>query len=107
MMKTLRETNHASEYIGSFSSLPAYRPVQNTSGVIRDDDKGVKLWRYTLEELVSFLAPFKASRLHDTIYAVLGIVSDVRPVHAWDPTGGASNPANRVEMLRRNTKFDW
>jgi hypothetical protein len=81
IFKRLPATNHASEYIGNISSIPAYRLVQNTTGMFHGQEKegGVRIWRYTLEELVSFLAAFRASRLHDTIYALLGLASDVSP----------------------------
>ena len=66
--------------------MPAYRLVQNTTGLFRGkDERGFKTWRYTLEELVSFLAAFKASRSHDTIYAILGLASDFEPKHAARP----------------------
>lgn len=81
IFKRLPATNHASEYIGNISSIPAYRLVQNTTGMFHGQDKdgGIRIWRYTLEELVLFLAAFRASRLHDTIYALLGLASDVSP----------------------------
>ena len=80
ILRKLTTANHASEYIGSFSSLPAYRLVQNRTRMFRGQDKTLnKTWRYTLEELVSFLAAFEASRLHDTIYALLGLASDIGP----------------------------
>ena len=83
ILKRLPATNHVPEYIGNFSSMPAYRLVQNTTGLFRrQDELGFRTWRYTLEELVSFLAAFKASRLHDTIYAILGLASDFEPVDA-------------------------
>jgi len=73
--------SRASEYVGNFSSLPAYRLVQNTTGMFRGQHKKdmIRTWRYTLEELVTFLAAFQASRLHDTVYALLGLASDVCP----------------------------
>jgi hypothetical protein len=80
ILRTLATSNHPAEDIGSFSSLPAYRLVQNSTGMFRGKDKKLnKTWRYTLEELVSFLAAFEASRLHDSIYALLGLASDIGP----------------------------
>ncbi|KAI1633404.1 hypothetical protein F4809DRAFT_644502 [Biscogniauxia mediterranea] len=76
-------TEYDIEYRCRISSLPAYRLVQNTTGMFRGQDKrGVRTWRYTLEELVCFLAAFEASRPHDAIYAVLGLASDIRPATA-------------------------
>ena len=80
LKKHATSESRPSEYVGSFSSLPAYRLVQNTTGMFRGQErKDIRTWRYTLEELVSFLAAFQASRLHDTIYALLGLSSDVKP----------------------------
>lgn len=85
ILKRLPNTNHVPEYIGNFSSLPAYRLVQNTTGLFRNraskQARAFKTWRYTLEELISFLAAFKASRTHDTIYAILGLASDFEPAY--------------------------
>ena len=85
-LKRLSSTNPGPEYGSSFSSLPAYRLVQNTTGMFRREDKGNSLtMRYTLEELVSFLAAFRASRLHDTIYALLNLSSDAETTSAVGP----------------------
>ncbi|KAK5651612.1 hypothetical protein OQA88_11885 [Cercophora sp. LCS_1] len=84
----------SSQYDGSFSSLPAYRLVQNTTGMFRGQGgEDIRTWRYTLEELVSFLAAFQASRLHDTIYALLGLASDVKP-EALGPPSTTPNPSS-------------
>jgi hypothetical protein len=102
ILKKLPETNHVPEYIGNISSMPAYRLVQNTTGLFRGKgERGCKTWRYTLEELVSFLAAFNATRLHDTIYAILGLASDVKPVHK------ATNAEPEQALRRRDTRTDW
>jgi len=101
-LKNLPITNHVPEYIGNISSLPAYRLVQNTTGLFRGKESkqitGFRTWRYTLEELVSFLAAFKASRAHDTIYAILGLASDFTPVD-----GTESKIEHQNEVPKRDT----
>jgi len=120
ILKKLPETNHVPEYIGNISSMPAYRLVQNTTGLFRGKGEP-KTWRYTLEELVSFLAAFNATRLHDTIYAILGLASDVKPVHVskskskvtnGESEQGPAEPGQGSAELgqgirRTNTHADW
>ena len=106
IFKRLPATNHASEYIGNISSIPAYRLVQNTTGMFHGQDKegGIRIWRYTLEELVSFLAAFRASRLHDTIYALLGLASDVSPgSNTQSVVSSDTNLVPRSGLKRRGT----
>ncbi|KAM5363687.1 hypothetical protein ACJZ2D_011885 [Fusarium nematophilum] len=106
-LKRLATTNHVPEYIGTISSLPAYRLVQTTTGMFRghDEERGTRTWRFTLEELVSYLAAFKAGRLHDTIYAVLGLASDFRPVR--DRTAEDPESSSRVNLRRESTWGTW
>jgi hypothetical protein len=107
ILKKRPETNHVPEYIGNISSMPAYRLVQNTAGLFRGKgERGFKTWRYTLEELVSFLAAFNASRLHDTIYAILGLASDVTPVHASKSKSEVTN-TEPGQSLRKVKTQDW
>jgi hypothetical protein len=90
--------------------MPAYRLVQNTAGLFRGKgERGFKTWRYTLEELVSFLAAFKASRPHDTIYAILGLASDFEPVHVAAKSKTTTEKAEfKAPALRRgHTGIDW
>ncbi|KAH8587765.1 heterokaryon incompatibility protein-domain-containing protein [Bisporella sp. PMI_857] len=99
ILKKLPRTNHASVYLDNFSSLPAYRLVQNTTGMFRGPDEWwPRTWRYTLEELVSFLTAFTASRLHDTIYAVLGLASNIGVGHR-SALGSTSNESDRKRSL--------
>ncbi|KAL2672911.1 hypothetical protein Neosp_013628 [[Neocosmospora] mangrovei] len=79
MLKMRPGTRHVSNYAGNISALPAYRLVQNASE-LRQERRGVWRKERTLEQLVCFLAAFKASRSQDTIYAVLGLASDFEPV---------------------------
>lgn len=109
-LKSLPTTNHDPEYIGNISSMPAYRLVQNTTGLFRGKgERGFKTWRYTLEELVSFLAAFKASRPHDTIYAILALASDFEPVHVASISKSTSDKTEfKPRDLRRiHTGTDW
>lgn len=89
--------------IANISSLPAYRLVQNTTGMARGgSERGRKIWRYTLEELVSFLAAFKATRLHDTLHAIIGLSSDFTPKSAFttkSDTASASPTPNSKQGL--------
>lgn len=78
-------TRHVSNYVGNISALPAYRLVQNASE-LRQLRQGTWRSERTLEQLVCFLAAFKASRSQDTIYAVLGLASDFAPVTGENET---------------------
>ncbi|XDG07703.1 hypothetical protein ABKA04_007318 [Annulohypoxylon sp. FPYF3050] len=90
LFKLRPDTRHVSEYVGNISALPAYRLAQNVSGLYRERSKGDPLKQYTLEQLVCFLAIFDCSEPRDTIYAVLGIASDVQPVYEDPPAGQPS-----------------
>ncbi|KAI1776789.1 heterokaryon incompatibility protein-domain-containing protein [Hypoxylon cercidicola] len=79
MLQKRPETRHVAEYVGNISALPAYRLVQNKHTLSRLRG-GEEIREQTLEQLVCFLAVFQASYAHDTIYAILGIASDFRPV---------------------------
>jgi hypothetical protein len=100
-------SNHVPEYIGNISSLPAYRLVQNTTGLFRGENSthagSFKTWRYTLEELVSFLAAFRASRAHDTIYAILGLASDLKPVHPFRSESRTNSTEVEMGIRRQDT----
>jgi hypothetical protein len=87
--------------------MPAYRLVQNTTGLFRGkDERRFKTWRYTLDELVSYLAAFRASRAHDTIYAVLGLASDFKPVHFSTSDPDLESPEPGTDIRKRYTA-DW
>ena len=66
-------------------------------------ERGLKTWRYTLEELVSFLAAFKASRLHDTLYAIIGLSSDFEPEST---AGGGPDRSDQGQNLQK-FKIDY
>ncbi|KAH7186550.1 heterokaryon incompatibility protein-domain-containing protein [Fusarium oxysporum] len=78
ILKRQPATGHISEYAGNISALPAYRLVQNTSELFSERG-GFRFKERTLEQLVCFLAAFKASRAQDTIYAILGLAVDFEP----------------------------
>lgn len=88
MLQKRPETRHVADYVGNISALPAYRLVQNKHTLSRMRGE-VEVLEQTLEQLVCFLAVFKASRAHDTIYSILGIASDFKPVTGKD--GGTSD----------------
>ncbi|KAI1759668.1 heterokaryon incompatibility protein-domain-containing protein [Hypoxylon sp. FL1150] len=90
MLQKRSETRHVAEYVGNISALPAYRLVQNKHMLcrMRGEDR---IWEQTLEQLVCFLAVFQASKVHDTIYAILGIASDFKPVTKPDGNTGGAN----------------
>jgi hypothetical protein len=60
--------------------------------------------RYTLEELVSWMGAFKASRLHDTIYAILGLARDVEPEIERSQTSNTNS--TRPTQRRRTTGLE-
>jgi hypothetical protein len=88
--------------------MPAYRLVQNTTGLFRGkDERNFKTWRYTLQELISFLAAFKASRAHDTIYAILGLASDFKPVHSSNLDPDLHTLEHKPNLRRQDTRANW
>ncbi|KAI1087682.1 heterokaryon incompatibility protein-domain-containing protein [Rostrohypoxylon terebratum] len=93
LFKLRPDTRHVSEYVGNISALPAYRLAQNVSGIYRQLFRRDPLKQYTLEQLVCFLAIFDCSDPLDTIYAVIGIASDVLPVYENVQPPGAQPPA--------------
>jgi hypothetical protein len=103
-LRNIPSKPNAARDMANISSLPAYRLVQNTTGMSRGaSERVLKTWRYTLEELVSFLAAFKASRLHDTLHAIIGLSSDFIPESAG---GGGLDNLNRDQALTR-FKIDY
>ncbi|KAI1375619.1 heterokaryon incompatibility protein-domain-containing protein [Hypoxylon crocopeplum] len=102
LFKLRPESRHVSEYMGNISALPAYRLVQNVSGLYRrlgKDRSEEQLEeqleeRYTLEQLVCFLVIFQSSEPKDIIYAVLGIASDVMGVASNDKSGSNTTGEN-------------
>jgi hypothetical protein len=95
------ELNNPAEYIGNTSSMPAYRLIQKATGEPHGPEQGVGACRYTFEELVSWMGAFKASRLHDTIYAIVGLACDVRP--GPPTTGRTQTPGTNPKAIRRHT----
>ncbi|KAI1387639.1 heterokaryon incompatibility protein-domain-containing protein [Hypoxylon trugodes] len=81
LFKLRPDTRHVSEYVGNISALPAFRLVQNVSGLHRQLSRKSRSKQYTLEQLICFLVIFESSEPKDIVYAVLGIASDVRPTH--------------------------
>ncbi|KAJ2901505.1 hypothetical protein MKZ38_001733 [Zalerion maritima] len=72
--------------------------IQNIFTMFRKNDmSGFTSRHYTLGDLVINLARFEASRLHDPIYAVLSLASDVKPSFS---TQVEETPAGGLRRLR-------
>ncbi|KAI1169848.1 heterokaryon incompatibility protein-domain-containing protein [Nemania sp. FL0916] len=80
LFKLRPDTRHVSQHAGNISALPAYRLIQNVSGLYRVLSNRERSEARTLEQLICFLVVFECSEPRDVIYAVLGIASDFRPV---------------------------
>ncbi|KAI0897386.1 heterokaryon incompatibility protein-domain-containing protein [Annulohypoxylon nitens] len=94
LFKLRPDTRHVSEYVGNISALPAYRLIQNVSGLYRQLSETRRIQQYTLEQLVCFLVISECPEPRDIIYSMLGIASDVRPVYeAHNPPDGDSQDA--------------
>ncbi|KAI0858075.1 heterokaryon incompatibility protein-domain-containing protein [Xylaria cubensis] len=92
LFKLRPDTRHVSEYAGNISALPAYRLIQNVSGLYRGLANQKRSEARSLEQLVCYLVVFECSEPRDVIYAVLGIASDVRPI----------SPSPRPDPVSRN-----
>ena len=107
--KTIQKSedyNRIPDYLGEIQFLGATRLVDATSNLFRKAKSGeVQEKLLTLEALVSNLSAFKASRPHDTIYAVLalakGIQSKAKPYKGAD---GAETPVTPTATLAANDR---
>ena len=107
--KTIQKSedyNRIPDYLGEIQFLGATRLVDATSNLFRKAKSGeVQEKLLTLEALVSNLSAFKASRPHDTIYAILalakGISSKAKPYKGAD---GAETPVTPTATLAANDK---
>ena len=95
--------------VENFSTLPAVRLVDSASALFRgQNNKDIRPSRHTLKHLVSSLYSFQATRLHDTLYALLGLAADIKPAPPL-PQGGQLRRGDSPELsLRRvgNTILD-
>ena len=107
--KTIQKSedyNRIPDYLGEIQFLGATRLVDATSNLFRKAKSGeVQEKLLTLEALVSNLSAFKASRPHDTIYAILalakGISSKAKPYKGAD---GAETPFTPTATLAANDR---
>ena len=107
--KTIQKSedyNRIPDYLGEIQFLGATRLVDATSNLFRKAKSGeVQEKLLTLEALVSNLSAFKASRPHDTIYAILalakGISSKAKPYKGAD---GAETPVTPTATLAANDR---
>ncbi|KAI0098191.1 hypothetical protein GGR51DRAFT_433043 [Nemania sp. FL0031] len=92
LFKLRPDTQHVSEHAGNISALPAYRLIQNVSGLYKKRSNDTRFEARSLEQLVCYLAVFECSNPRDVIYAILGIASDVQPVPAPANQPAAGQP---------------
>ncbi|KAI1461619.1 heterokaryon incompatibility protein-domain-containing protein [Annulohypoxylon moriforme] len=106
LFKLRPDTRHVSEYVGNISALPAYRLVQNVSGLYRELSRESRIKQYTLEQLVCFLVIFQCSEPRDVIYAILGIASDVEPLYERSTSNQPVNyPPSNAQTNSGPVKF--
>lgn len=93
LFKLRPDTQHVSEYAGNISALPAYRLIQNVSGLYKGLANNKRSKAQSLEHLICYLVVFECSEPRDVIYAVLGIASDVRPI-PFNISAATSQPSS-------------
>ncbi|KAI0183111.1 heterokaryon incompatibility protein-domain-containing protein [Xylaria flabelliformis] len=109
LFKLRPDTRHVSEYAGNISALPAYRLIQNVSGLYRGLANHERTEARSLEQLVCYLVVFECSEPRDVIYAVLGIASDVRPISSSlrpDPVSRDQASSDECELFEVDYKED-
>ena len=97
------------DYLGDVTELGAIRLVHACDNIFRKSDDGVIMEHMlSLEALISSLSAFEATDPHDTIYAVLYLAHDARPIskkedtlfgarrniHTPGPSSPTSDPSN-------------
>ena len=93
--------NRIPDFLGEIQFLGATRLVDATSNLFRKAKSGeVQEKLLTLEALVSNLSAFKASRPHDTIYAVLALAKGIRSMaKPYKSADGAETPVTPTATL--------
>ena len=93
--------NRIPDFLGEIQFLGATRLVDATSNLFRKAKSGeVQEKLLTLEALVSNLSAFKASRPHDTIYAVLALAKGIRSMaKPYKSLDGAESPVTPTATL--------
>ena len=93
--------NRIPDFLGEIQFLGATRLVDATSNLFRKAKSGeVQEKLLTLEALVSNLSAFKASRPHDTIYAVIALAKGIRSMaKPYKGADGAETPVTPTATL--------
>lgn len=101
--------NNPLDYLGDVTELGATRLVHACDNIFRKSDDGAIMEHMlSLEALMSSLSAFEATDTHDTIYAVLWLAHDARPIskkedtlfgarrniHSPGPSSPTSDPTN-------------
>ncbi|KAI0868314.1 hypothetical protein GGS24DRAFT_513559 [Hypoxylon argillaceum] len=105
LFKLRPQTGHVFEYIGNISALPAYRLIQNVSGLYRELGNKARSETRTIEQLVCYLVVFDCTEPRDVIYALLGIASDVQPVQAPTDDQPAETTSRDQSSNNKRTGF--
>ena len=98
--------NRIPDFLGEIQFLGATRLVDATSNLFRKAKSGeVQEKLLTLEALVSNLSAFKASRPHDTIYAVLALAKGIRSMaKPYKGADGAETSVTSTATLAANDR---
>ncbi len=100
--------NHP-DYLGDVSELGATRLVEASANIFRkSDDNQIMEHLLSLEALMSMLSSaFEASDPHDTVYAILWMAQDARPIFFGDPRNAYSpGPSPMQSPALRPAHFD-
>lgn len=75
-----QNTRHIPEYFGDTDALGAVKLARATNDLFAAGSDGKRTALLTLEYLLAELTQFQASQPHDTIYALLSMAKDTRPL---------------------------
>jgi len=79
--------NNPLDYLGDITELGATRLVHACDNIFRKSDDGAIMEHMlSLEALMSSLSAFEATDPHDTVYAVLWLAHDARPISKKEDT---------------------
>ena len=79
--------NNPQDYLGDVTELGATRLVHACDNIFRKSDDGAIMEHMlSLEALMSSLSAFEAADPHDTIYAILWLAHDARPISKKEDT---------------------
>ena len=81
------EFNNPLDYLGDVTELGATRLVHACDNIFRKSDDGAIMEHMlSLEALMSSLSAFEAADPHDTVYAILWLAHDARPISKREDT---------------------